>query len=315
MSRIAIVGTGLVGTSIGLALKARKGDFEIVGHDREYGRALDAKKLGALDRAEWNLPSALEKASLVVVATPLNAMERLFSQMAEFLEPECIVTDTANLKAPTLAWAEAAWGERVHYVGGDPIVGLDGDRKPAATLFQGRTYCVIASPTASSPAVDQVIRFVNALGADPLFLDPTEHDSYVAMVSQLPSFLASGLMAVAAGSSSWRDGQRLAGRVFSAATEASQEDSDELLTQFVSNREVLAGWILALQNQLADLGRLLDDDPAELRKALAAARDRRAAWRPGAGPKPEDAPVDLPRARDQFSSWFFGGLAGRQKRP
>lgn len=313
MSRIAIVGTGLVGTSIGLALKARKGDYEIVGHDREHGRALDAKKLGALDRAEWNLPAALEETSLVVVATPLNAMEKLFSQMAEFLEPGCIVTDTASLKTPTLAWAESAWGERVNYVGGDPIVGLDGDRKPTATLFQGRTYCVIASASAASTAVDQLIRFVNALGAEPLFLDPTEHDSYVAMVSQLPAFLASGLLAVAAGSPSWRDGQRLAGRTFSAATEASLEDPDELLAHFLSNRAVLTSWIQALQGQLAELGRLLEEDPGELRKALEAARDRRAAWHPGAGPKPEDAAVELPRARDQFSSWFFGGLAGRQK--
>src|SRR6185437_8506018 len=177
MSRIAILGTGMVGTSIGLALKEHKGDFEIVGHDREHARALDAKKLGALDRAEWNLPAALEKASLVVVATPLNAMEKLFTQMTDLLEPGCIVTDTASLKTPTLTWADAAWGGRVNYVGGDPIVGLDGDRKPIATLFQGRTYCVIAAPTASSKAVDQVIRFVNALGADPLFLDPIEHDS------------------------------------------------------------------------------------------------------------------------------------------
>lgn len=315
MTRIAILGTGMVGTSIGLALKERKGDFEIVGHDREHSRALDAKKLGALDRAEWNLPAALETARLVVVATPLHAMEKLFSQMAEFLEPGCIVTDTANLKGPTLTWAEAAWGERVNYVGGDPIVGLDGDRKPSATLFQGRTYCVIAAPNASSEAVNQVIRLVTALGADPLFLDPTEHDSYVAMVSQLPAFLASGLMTVAAGSPSWRDGQRLAGHLFSAATGASLEDPDELLAHFISNREVLASWILALRNQLADLSQLLDDDPSELRKALESARDLRATWRPGAGPKSENTPVDLPRARDQFSNWFFGGLAGRHKRP
>ena len=315
MSKIAILGTGMVGTSIGLALKARTGDFEIVGHDREYSHAQDAKKLGALDRAEWNLPSALEKASLVVVATPLNAMEKLFTQIADLLEPGCIVTDTATLKVPTLTWAEAAWGGRVNYVGGDPIVGLDGDRKPTATLFQGRTYCVIAAPNASSKAVDQVIRFVNALGADPLFLDPIEHDSYVAMVSQLPALLASGLMAVAGGSPSWRDGQRLAGHPFSVATGASLEEPDELLTHFVSNREVLASWISALQNQLTEMSRLLDDDPSGLRKVLEATRDLRVAWRPGAGPTSETTSVEMPRARDQFSSWFFGGLGGRHKRP
>ncbi len=315
MSRIAIIGTGLVGTSIGLALKAHQSNLEIVGHDREHARALDAKKLGALDRAEWNLPAALEGASMVVVATPLHSMEKLFAQMAEFLDPGCIVTDTATLKGPTIAWAEAAWGDRASYVGGDPIVDLGRDEKPSATLFQGRTYCVVAAPRASSGAVDQVLRFVNALGADPMFLDPIEHDSYLAMTSQLPAFLSSTLMSVAAESPSWRDGQRLATHRFGAATAASLDETDELVAHFVANREVLKAWILTLRDRMTELSELLDDDPPGLRNALGAARDARASWRPGEGPDPEKVPVEMPRARDQFSSWFFGGLGGRRKRP
>ncbi|HVC35213.1 MAG TPA: prephenate dehydrogenase/arogenate dehydrogenase family protein [Chloroflexota bacterium] len=315
MNRITIVGTGYVGTSIGLALKEHKVEFEIVGHDREHGRALAAKKRGAIDRADWNLPAALEKASLVVVATPLSAMQRLFSQMAEFLEPGCIVTDTASLKRPTLAWAEASFGDRVSYVGGNPIVGADdGHREPTATLFQGCTYCVVASSSASAAAIEQVIRLVRALGAEPLFVDPVEHDSHLAAVNQLPALVAAALVSVATSNPAWRDGQRLAGPTFGSVTGPTLGDPTEQRTQFQNNREVLAVWIQALRDELGELGRQLEEDPDGLQRALEAARDARAAWRPGMGPQADAAPVDLPRARDQFSNWFLGGLGGRGRK-
>src|SRR5207247_2543324 len=95
VGRITIVGTGYIGTSLGLALKAQKTGVEVVGHDREYGRAGQAKKLGAVDRAEWNLPAALEGAGMVVVATPLAEIESVFGNIAELLAPGCVVTDTA----------------------------------------------------------------------------------------------------------------------------------------------------------------------------------------------------------------------------
>lgn len=315
MKRITIVGTGLVGTSIGLALKAQQGGVELVGHDREHGRALEARKLGAIDRAEWNLPAALEHAGLVVVATPLSAMERLFSQMAEFLQPGCIVTDTASLKGPTFAWAEASFQGRAHFVGGHPIVrATDSGRGPSATLFQGCTYCVIAARDASTGAVEQVIRLVEALGAEPLFLDPVEHDSYVAAVDQLPALLAAALLTVATASPSWRDGQRLAGPAFGTSTSLSLADPVEQRTSFVGNREALATWLQAFQTQLAEMARMLAEDPAALERLLARARDQRAAWRPGAGPRSETPSVELPSARDQLSGWFLGGFGSRRRK-
>ncbi len=315
MSRVTIIGTGFVGTSIGLALKERKASFEIVGHDLEHARAMEAKKLGAVDRAEWNLPAALERASLVVVATPLRAMEKLFSQMSEFLEPGCIVTDTASLKAPTLDWAEKSFDGRASFVGGHPIVGtVGGVRTPSSTLFQGRTYCLVAASSASAEAVDQVIRMVKVLGAEPLFIDPVEHDSHVAAVGQVPALVAAALMAVTGSSPSWRDGQRLAGPAFGTATELSMLDPDEQRVQLEVNRSVLRGWIQAFQDQLGAFGRMLDENPDELQKALEAARELRASWHLGIGPSNDAPAVELPRARDQFSSWFFGGLGGRGKK-
>lgn len=314
MSRLTIVGMGYIGTSIGLALKERKGNLEIVGHDREHSRALAAKKLGAIDRAEWNLPAALERAAMVVVATPLNVMETLFGQMAEFVEPGAIVTDTASLKSPTFAWAEAAFGDRVSFVGGDPIVTpADEARAPSATLFQDRTYCVIAAPKASTEAVEQVVRFVQALGARPLFIDPVEHDSHLAAVGQLPTLLASALMNVVTSNPAWRDGQRLAGPAFRAITALATQDPVEQRAQLVLNRALLSTWIARMRDELGELGRLLEEDAHGLQKALDTAQAARSAWRPGVEPSDDLPSPDLPSARQQFSSWFLGGFGSRRK--
>jgi len=314
MSRLTIIGTGFVGTSLGLALKARKLDVEIVGHDRDHGRALAAKKLGAVDRAEWSLPAAVEKASMVIVATPLGAIEQIFTQIAEFLAPGCVVTDTASLKGPTLEWAGRALGGRASYVGGHPILGRVGDdRKPSATLFQDRTYCIIAGADASTTAVDQVLRLVAVLGARPLFLDPLEHDSHIAALDQLPSLLAAALLSVATASPAWRDGQRLAGAAFEAARAQLPTDVADLAIQYRLNRVALERWVRELQKQLDELLRLLEEEPSGLDDLLAATRKRCDAWKPGHGPSIE-SPVDLPRPRDQFARWLFGGLGSRRHR-
>jgi prephenate dehydrogenase len=313
MSRITILGTGYIGTSIGLALKASKVNVEVIGHDRDLNRASEGRKRGAFDKVEWNLPAALEKASLVIVATPLGAMEKLFSQMVDFLEPGCIVTDTASLKGATLEWATMAFAGRASFVGGHPIVdGVDRRAAPTANLFQDRTYCVVAAANASEQAVDQVVRFVQTLGAKPLFIDPTEHDSHVAVTGQLPQLLAAALVRVAGASASWRDGQRLSGPAFATLTSAALEDPSELSRQFQVNRESLRRSLVALQDELRELADALDD-PERFVAALTAAQEIRAALPTGTEPASElSPPTDLPRAREQFSSWFLGGLGGRR---
>lgn len=308
MARLTIVGTGTVGTSIGLALRARKSNLEIVGHDREYARAGEAKKQGAVDRADWNLPAALEGAGLVLVATPLAEIERTFREISEFLPPGCVVTDTASLKAPVLELAARHLGDQVSFVGGHPIVAeTDTQTKPSGDLFRDRTYCVIPAENARNEAVDQVVRLATAVGARPLFLDAVEHDSQMAILEQLPILLASTLMNLASANPSWRDGQRLAGPSFGAATALAQVPAAEQGAQLLANQGVVLDWIQSLQGELAALARLIDEGEAdELKRVLEAAERERSAWRPGLGPPPELPAADLPRARDQLSSWFVG---------
>src|SRR5688572_17375657 len=115
--RVTIVGLGLIGGSLGMALKASGLDLEVVGHNRSQGPAGKAKKLGAVDRAEWNLPRALEGARIVVLAVAPAAMEKVLGEIAPILEPGAIVTDVTSTKADVLAWADRLLPEGSHFVG------------------------------------------------------------------------------------------------------------------------------------------------------------------------------------------------------
>src|SRR3990172_8756981 len=120
--RLTIIGTGLIGGSLGLAWKAAGLETaEIVGHDRERAAAERAQRLGAVDRAEHNLPRAVQGASLVIVATPVLATREVLQQIAGDLAEGSVVTDTASTKVQVLQWARELLPEGVSFVGGHPM--------------------------------------------------------------------------------------------------------------------------------------------------------------------------------------------------
>ena len=101
-SRITIIGLGLIGGSIGLALKKAKVDVEIVGHDKDSGVANRAQKRGAVDRTDWNLHGACDGASLIFLAIPLAGIKDTLAALGTSLGSGVIVSDTATSKAPVM---------------------------------------------------------------------------------------------------------------------------------------------------------------------------------------------------------------------
>ena len=107
MDKIAIVGTGLIGTSLGLAIKQNMPKAAtVVGTDRDRGNSSEAQKMGALDKVENSLRSAVEGADIVVVATPVATIRDVFDAISPYLAEGCLVTDTGSSKAEVMRWAE-----------------------------------------------------------------------------------------------------------------------------------------------------------------------------------------------------------------
>jgi prephenate dehydrogenase len=145
--RTTLIGLGLVGSSIGLALKRTGANLEIVGHDKSNEAARSAHRNGCVDRTEWNLISACDGADLIVISTPLEGIKSTLAAIAAELKEGCVVTDTASLKVPVLNWARQFLPPTVQFVGGHPIVGKWG----IATLGSGREPPPHTPPTPATP--------------------------------------------------------------------------------------------------------------------------------------------------------------------
>ncbi len=256
--RIAIVGLGLVGGSLGLALKKSKLNLEIVGHDKDPGVAGRALKRGAVDKTEWNLINACDGAALIVLAIPLDGIRDTLAALQSHLSPGVIVTDTATTKAPVLEWAQAL-PAGVHFIGGDPVIKPDrviagcGIDAADAELFQNATYCLTPSPAAASQAIEVMSSFAQLVGAQPYFIEPAEHDGLMAGVRHLPALLATALAAVVIQSQGWRERGKLASTTFRIATELAPLDDRTASAQFLAHRDDLMRWVDALIAELRDL--------------------------------------------------------------
>jgi prephenate dehydrogenase len=314
--RVAIVGLGLIGGSLGLALRAA-GGWEIVGHNRSHEAAGRAKKMGAIDRAEWNLPRALEGADVVVLAVAPLAIEKVMADVAPHLERGAVVTDVASTKSDVLAWAEQLLPEYVHFVGGHPMAGKEiaGIDAADARLFEGATYCILPGARCAPEAVSRVEAIARTVGARPYYLDAAEHDSYVAAISHLPFLSASALVSAVSASPSWRDMAKLAAGGFRDTTRTASADAVMHRDICLTNREAIVRWLDGYVNELERVRGLLADEmtdevrSAELERFFNGAKEHRDQWvaTRGAEQPPEAATAAaVPPVRDGLGHLFFG---------
>jgi prephenate dehydrogenase len=316
---ISIIGLGLTGASLGLALQQEPGNFEIVGHDKDLGASNEARRIGAVQRTTWNLHNACEGADMIILATPFSALQDLFSHIREDLRPETLVLAAVNVMQPAIALAAALLPPQSHIVVGHPILpGVGGMLTPRADLFQEATFCLAPGIEAQPAVVQLASDLVARVGAKPLFVDPQEHDGIVAGVEQLPQVMAAALMQMSAAGAGWREGRRLAGRTFAQATDVGRS-AEQLYGAWQSNRANLLLRLDQLLQMLRSWRDLLADeenaaDKSALLAALEAVVDERLAWEGQAMLKQwDDAPAsERVEARGMFQQMFFGGLAGRR---
>jgi prephenate dehydrogenase len=326
--RITIVGTGFIGGSIGLALHKTEADFEIVGHDREHGAARKAQKIGAVDKANWNLVSACEGADLIVIATPVGAIKDTLTAVSPYLKPGCLITDTASIKAQVMEWAEEILPKEVNFVGGDPIVGdvgatgaghLSGGIDAArADLFSEAIYCLTPSAGAASDAVRLASDFVRLLGAKPYFLDPLEHDGLMAGVDHLPFVLSAALLGIATESASWKEMYKLAGGAFESATRFVSADPTTYRDACLVNSENIVRWIDTCSRRLGELREtILAGDTEKLEQIFEEALVARQKWlraREEGSWEVQQSP-EIPTATSFVGQLFGLGGLGRRRRP
>ena len=191
-----MLGTGLIGGSIGLALA--KHDIEVVGFDASAACLERARELGAVSKTASDVAGAVRDADVVVVAVPVGHIAPLAVEALAAGAP--VVTDVGSVKGPVVADVVAAQPERdACFVGGHPMAGSeqDGVDGADADLFVGATWVLTPTARTDPDAFTAVRSLVGLVGADAIAVEPERHDSLVALVSHVPQLAASTLMDVA----------------------------------------------------------------------------------------------------------------------
>jgi prephenate dehydrogenase len=219
---VAIVGVGLIGGSIGLALRERKLAGEVVGIGRREATLESAKKVGAIDRGTTDLAAGVADAKLVIVCTPVDTIAQFALQVAAACPNLSLITDAGSTKREIVTAVDTGLTGRrsgPRFVGSHPVAGdhRAGVEHARADLLEGRK--VVVTPTAEShrAAVLEISAFWRSLGAEVVEMSPAEHDATLAATSHLPHLVATALAAATPSSmlplaaSGWRDTTRVAG--------------------------------------------------------------------------------------------------------
>ena len=286
--QITIIGLGQVGTSVGLALAAHTDQVTRLGNDIQPGIAQKALKLGAIDKVQYNLPSAVAKADIIFLALPLDQIHATLKIIAQDLKVDAVVMDTAPAKATVAAWAEELLPEKRHYVGLTPVFNplylheqAQGIEAARADLFQKGLMAIAAPSGTASEAVKLAADLATLLGAQPFFVDLAEVDGMMASAHLLPQLSAAALVNTLTGQPGWPDIRKVTGRPFAGATgEAIFQDSAAALGEAaLHNRENV---VRLLDELIANLTALRTDiaqeDADDLKSHLETAREGQLKW-------------------------------------
>jgi prephenate dehydrogenase len=299
-------------------LKNRGKELDVLGHDKDFGQAGLARKMGAITKVERNLHSACEKADMIVLAIPTSEIKETLELIAEDLKTGCVITDTASLKAPILEWADECLPESVSFVGGDPILfgdeaGLDMARPD---LFEKKQYCLTPSVRATADGVKLVTDLVSMMGAIPHFIDPHEHDGLIGGSEHLADILAVTLLQTLSGSGGWRDMRRICGATFDRVTCFSMSDPAEYRDRALYNRENVMRWIDTFQRELSQIRQTIEQEDGDtIEEYYDSQMDARIKWLHDRdtqdwGDMPRN--TSMPTSGSMMSQMLFGGLGRRR---
>lgn len=278
--RVAIIGLGLIGGSIGLALRQAKAVEQVAGYDLGRGVSEHARKLGAIDQSCNTLADAVRGTELIILATPVGAMRSLLQSIATLASPGAVVTDVASTKAQVINWAEEYLPPHIFFVGGHPIAGkeLSGVEAAEAALFQNCVYCLTPTRHTSAVALEKVSQLIEVLGARVRFLEPVEHDGQVAGVSHLPFVASTILMQTVTGSATWDDAAYLAGSGFRDMTRLAAGSPEMYRDICLTNGEALTRWLNSYIEELTRFRDRLAAHDSTIGEVFSHAQQLRRAW-------------------------------------
>jgi prephenate dehydrogenase len=261
--RLAVLGVGLIGGSIGLAARRRL-DAEVVGFDARPETRERALEIGAVTRAAGAIEEACDGADVVFLAAPVGALPALARESLEAAGPDCVISDVGSTKREIVA----AIGSDERFIGGHPLAGAEtaGVENARADLFEGARWYLTPTTEAGGMLYDRLQRVVSELGARPQAIEAETHDRLMATVSHLPHVIANVLVSQAVAELG-RDSERLpeVGPSLRDTTRVAGANPAIWRDIFASNRDAVADAVDATVERLRAAADLIRSaEPAEV---------------------------------------------------
>ncbi|MEP7205903.1 MAG: prephenate dehydrogenase/arogenate dehydrogenase family protein [Casimicrobiaceae bacterium] len=300
LGKLVVIGVGLIGGSLALALRAAGAVREVVGVGRTRANLEQAAARGIVDR-HWLLDDAWQRelgdADVVVYATPVGELPALFAASALHAGARTVLTDAGSTKQDVIAAASAALGAAFpRFVPAHPIAGTEhtGAAAAFATLFADRNVVLTPLASTDSRALQQVESLWTTAGARVRHLDPALHDSIFAAVSHLPHVLAFALVEELAARPDAESFFAFAASGFRDFTRIAAGSPEMWRDIALANREALLAEIATYRAQLDAIGAMIDArDAAALHAVFTRASDARRSWGRARGTVvPADGPRD-----------------------
>jgi prephenate dehydrogenase len=261
--RIAVLGVGLIGGSIGLAARERA-DAEVIGWGPRQPTLEAAQKLGAIDRIASTVEEAVHDADAVFACAPVELLPDLVTSALRAANSDCVITDAGSTKR---ALVEAIDDER--FVGGHPVAGAEtaGVENARADLFEGAPWYLTPRPTTSGLHFERLHRLIVAFGARPTAIDPETHDRMLAAVSHLPHVLANVLANQAASEVADDEALPRSGPSFRDMTRVAGANTDIWTGIYMTNRDAIADEIEGVVTRLQSVAESFRSGNAEAIRA------------------------------------------------
>ncbi len=266
LRRVVIAGVGLIGGSVGLALKRARFEGKIIGLGRRWSSLKNAIDKGAVDSATLDFAEALNDADLLVICTPVDVIPAIAKKAVKHAQSGCIITDVGSAKEQLVSEIEKITPEDVYFVGSHPMAGSHrtGVTAADAALFDGSVCLVTPTESTNSEAVDMVSEFWKLLGARVETMSPQEHDFLIAAASHLPHTVACALVQVVAGIGNDR-GRALSFTAtgFADATRIASGDPEVWKGILLQNSDMVSPMLARLEKELAEIRKVLENGDAD----------------------------------------------------
>lgn len=280
--KVTLIGVGLLGGSLGLALKRRQLAARVEGYVRRDASVAECERLGVVDRATTDLLAAVKDADLIVFCTPIAQMRALAEQSLPALKPGALITDVGSVKGGVMAELDPLFSKAgAEFIGSHPMAGAEktGPAAARADLFE-KAVCVVTPGTKTSPkSLQRIEELWTAVGGRTLRLTPDQHDSLVARSSHLPHVVAAELANYVLSPAHPKEQPALCASGFRDATRIASGSPEMWRDIALANRKHLARALGVVVEDLQEFQRALEaGDAKAMEEFFETAKHRRDQW-------------------------------------